>query len=78
MSQRLQVRFLVPLRSKFIDMLIYPLTADVPEVAVLIGFILLFNRRPSNKKGELTLGSVSHELQATGNENSMKKEGAGV
>ena len=59
-------------------MLIYPLVADVPEVAVLIGFIMLFNRRPGSKKSESTHVYVSHELQATGDENSMKKEGAGV
>ena len=58
-------------------MLIYPLTADVPEVAVLIGFILLFNRS-QREGGKSTHWSVLHESEATGDENSMKREGAGV
>jgi len=59
-------------------MLIYPLTADVPEVAVLIGFILLFNRSPILNPGHKTHWSVLPEFRTTGDENTMKKEGAGV
>ena len=59
-------------------MFIYPFVADVPEVAVFIGYILLFDRCPTTEGGETTHWSVSHESEATGEENAMKKEGAGV
>ena len=60
-------------------MLIYPLVADVPEVAVLIGVIMLFNRVPLlirsmplvKIRGNDPKGMTTEEI-------AIKKEGAGV
>lgn len=59
-------------------MLCYPLTADVPEVAVFIGFILLFTGRPLLFFSEslVWLGKYRITGMPT-DENPLKKEGAG-
>lgn len=60
-------------------MLIYPLVADVPEVAVFIGYILLFDRIPLLVfLMPFVWFYVNDKNGITTNENTMKKEGAGV
>lgn len=59
-------------------MLCYPLTADVPEVAVFIGFILLFTGVHYYFFSEslVWLGKY-RRTGVTTDENPLKKEGAG-
>lgn len=60
-------------------MLIYPLTADVPEVAVFIGYILLFDRIPLLVFSMPFVWFCMNDKNGiTTDENTMKKEGAGV